>query len=98
MVRPVATELMLFFTPFALYALFLWVTKRDVLDLANWPLTHVLYLLVAALLIVIAGFFALAQWDGAPPGSTYVPAHIENGRLVPGETTPGQSKTGQSKK
>jgi hypothetical protein len=28
----------------------------------------------------------LAQFSGAPPGATYVPAHIENGKLVPGAT------------
>jgi hypothetical protein len=26
----------------------------------------------------------LAQFSGAPPNSTYVPAHIENGKLIPG--------------
>lgn len=92
MIRPIATELVLFLAPFALYALFLWVTKRGgVLDLTNWPMAHVLYLLVASFLMVIAGFFALAQWGSAPPGSTYIPAHIENGKLVPGETKSGQT-------
>jgi hypothetical protein len=27
---------------------------------------------------------SLAEFGGAPPGSTYIPAHMENGRLVPG--------------
>jgi Family of unknown function (DUF6111) len=93
MIRPIATELALFLTPFALYALFLWVTKRGgVLDLTNWPLTHILYLLVASFMMVIVGFFVLAHWGGAPPGSTYTPAHIEDGKLVPGETKPRQTK------
>lgn len=87
MVRPILTELALFLAPFALYALFLWATKRGgVVDLANWPLAHVLWLLVAAFLSVIIGIIALAQWGSAPPHSTYVPAHVEDGRLVPGET------------
>jgi Family of unknown function (DUF6111) len=87
MIRPVATELVLFFVPFALYALFLWATKRGgVLDLANWPLGHVLWLLIAAFVLVIGSFIVLAQWGGAPPGSTYTPAHIEDGKFVPGQT------------
>jgi hypothetical protein len=87
MVRPFLTELVLFLTPFALYALFLWATKRGgVLQLANWPLPHVLSLGIAAFLLVIASFIVLANWGGAPPGSTYTPAHIEKGKLVPGET------------
>jgi len=28
----------------------------------------------------------LAQWGGEPAGSHYVPAHMENGKLVPGTT------------
>jgi hypothetical protein len=46
----------------------------------------VLYLLIAAFLLVIGSFIVLAQWGGAPPGSTYIPAHIEDGRFVPGQT------------
>jgi hypothetical protein len=87
MIRPVLTELVLFFTPFVLYALYLWATKRGgVADRANWPLRHVFWLLVAALLLVIGSFIVLAQWGGAPPGSTYTPAHVEDGRFVPGQT------------
>ena len=42
------------------------------------------WLTIAALVLMIGSFVVLAQFGGAPPGSTYVPAHIENGRLVPG--------------
>ena len=87
MIRPVLTELTLFFLPFVLYALFLWGTKRTgVFDLANWPLLRVLYLLIAAFLLVSVSFIVLAQRTGAPPGSTYIPAHIEDGKFVPGRT------------
>jgi hypothetical protein len=87
MIRPFFTELILFLTPFALYALFLWATKRGgVLETGNWPLTRVLWLAMAAFLMVIASFIVLAHWGRIPPGSTYVPAHMENGKLVPGET------------
>jgi hypothetical protein len=37
-----------------------------------------------ALVLVVVSFFFLAEFSGAPPGSAYVPAHIEDGRLVPG--------------
>jgi Family of unknown function (DUF6111) len=87
MVRPLLTELVLFLAPFGLYALFLWVTKRGgVLDTANWPLPRVLWLLVAAFLMVIVGFILLAEVGGVPPRSTYIPAHVEDGKLVPAET------------
>jgi hypothetical protein len=87
MIRPVLTELVLFLAPFAVYALYLWATKRGgVLDRANWPLSHVLWLLIAAFLCVIVSFLVLAQWGGAPPRSTYTPAHMEDGKFVPGQT------------
>jgi hypothetical protein len=41
-------------------------------------------LALVAIVLVIAGLIGLAQFSGAAPDSTYVPAHIENGRLVPG--------------
>jgi hypothetical protein len=87
MIRSVVTELVLFFAPFALYALFLWAARSGgVLDRANWPLRNVSWLLIAAFVLVIGSFIVLAQWGGAPPRSTYIPAHIENGKFVPGET------------
>ena len=84
MIRQIATELALFLAPFAAYALFLWAARAGVVDVSAWSPPRVMWLTVAALLLVIAGFAVLAELGGAPPGSTYVPAHIENGRLVPG--------------
>jgi hypothetical protein len=87
MARPVLTELVLFVAPFVLYALFLLAAKPGgVLDPANWPVSHLLWLLIAAFLLVIGSFVVLAQWGAAPPHSTYVPAHIEDGQFVPGQT------------
>ena len=39
------------------------------------------------LVLMIGSFVVLAQFSGAPPGSTYVPAHIdEDGKFVPAHT------------
>jgi quinol-cytochrome oxidoreductase complex cytochrome b subunit len=86
MLRPVLTELALFLTPFAVYAVFLWVTRTGVLDAKQWTLSRMAWLLMAAFVLMIGSFIVLAQWGGSPPGSTYVPAHIEDGTFVPGET------------
>jgi len=37
-----------------------------------------------SLLLVVLSFILLAHFSGAPPGSTYIPAHMENGKFVPG--------------
>ncbi len=84
MIRPVAIALVLFLVPFALYAGYLWATRNGVLDISSWRLQVVAWLTIGALCLVIAGVFLTAEFSGAPPHSAYVPAHMENGRLVPG--------------
>jgi hypothetical protein len=84
MIRPVFTELLMFLTPFVLYAIFLWATKAGVMHPDSWPLSRVLTLVIVALVLMVAAFVYFADYTGAPPGSTYVPAHSENGKFVPG--------------
>ena len=71
-------------TPLVGYAIFVWATRAGVLDLSAWSTPRLAWLAIAALGLVIASFLFLAEFSGAPPGSTYVPAHMENGRLIPG--------------
>jgi hypothetical protein len=85
-IRPVATELALFLVPFALYALFLWATRAKVLDPERWSTNTLAWLTISAFVLMLGSFLVLAQFSGAPSGSTYIPAHMENGRLVPGTT------------
>jgi hypothetical protein len=86
MIRPVLTEFALFLAPFAIYALYLWGTRANVIHPESWPLPTLAWLTAAALALMAGSFIVLAQWGGEPAGSHYVPAHIENGRLVPGTT------------
>ena len=84
MIRPVFTELALFLAPFVVYAIFLVATKAALLDLASWPPKRLAALAICALILMIGSFIYLAHFSGAPPGSTYEPAHVENGKFVPG--------------
>jgi hypothetical protein len=87
MLRPVLTELLLFLVPFVLYALYLVATQRSgVLNRTNWPLARLVYLVAASFVTVIVGIFLLAELGGSPPRSTYIPAHVEDGKFVPGQT------------
>jgi hypothetical protein len=86
MIRPVFTELALFITPFVLYAIFLWATRADILHPDQWRLPTLLWLTIAALSLIVISFVFFAELTGAPPKSTYIPAHMENGKFVPGET------------
>jgi hypothetical protein len=84
MIRTVLTEIGIFLIPFAVYAIFLIATRSGVVLPASWPLHMLAKLTLGALVLVIVSFFLLAEYTGAPPNSTYVPAHVEKGRLVPG--------------
>ena len=84
MIRQAATEIGIFLIPFAVYALFLVATRSGLLVQTAWPIHRVARLVLASLLLVILSFVMLANFSGSPPNSTYFPAHVENGRLVPG--------------
>jgi heme/copper-type cytochrome/quinol oxidase subunit 3 len=84
MIRPVLTEVALFVAPFAAYAVFLWATRSGVLDPDSWPTSRLVWLTVCALVLLLGSFLVLAQFPHSRPGSTYVPAHVEDGKLVPG--------------
>jgi len=86
MIRPLATEIILFLMPFVLYGVFLWATKAGVMHPDSWPLSRIAWLLITALVLMVGSFIYFANYSGAPPGATYVPAHIEDGKFVPGQT------------
>ncbi len=84
MIRPILTETVLFLAPFLAYALFLWATRARVLDPESWSLPTLAWLTIAAFVLMAGSVVVIAQFSGAPAGSTYVPAHTEDGKFVPG--------------
>ena len=88
MIRPVLTELAFFLAPFALYAAFLWFSKTSMLDREYWTPKILMTLTIVALATMIISFILLGHFTGAPIGSTYEPAHVEDGKLIPGRVVP----------
>ena len=84
MIRPAFTEIGIFLIPFAVYAMFLFATRSGMLAPSSWPMHVIAKLVLGSLILVVISFVLLAQFRGAPPNSTYIPAHIENGKLIPG--------------
>ncbi|MGA2761459.1 MAG: DUF6111 family protein [Candidatus Cybelea sp.] len=86
MIRPIATEIGLFLIPFVLYAAYLLATRAGVVEPKSWTVRRIASLIIASLVLMAGSFLVLAQFGGSPPGSTYVPAHIEGGKFVPQTT------------
>ncbi len=84
MIRLLSVEVALFLAPFVAYALFVWAARKGILHPEVWPLRVLVTLSLAAMALTAGGFVMVAQYGGAPAHSTYVPAHMEDGRLVPG--------------
>ncbi len=84
MIRPVMSEFAIFLAPFVAYALYLFVTKSGVLARSSWPPKVLVSLAIVSLVSMIGSFVILAHFSGSPPRSAYEPAHLEDGKLVPG--------------
>jgi len=86
MIRPILIEIGLFIAPFVIYAALLMVTPGAALQPSAWSAQRIATLGIVGFILMLGSFVIFAQFSGAPPGSTYVPAHIENGKFVPGTT------------
>lgn len=85
MIRGVITEVLLFAAPFAAYALFLIATRAGVLHPESWNWRVLAALTAAAILLSIGGFAMLRQHHSHPAGSNYIPPHVKDGKVVPGQ-------------
>jgi hypothetical protein len=86
--RTIVTELLLFLSPFAAYALYLWARGHGWREPEHWRGIPLAWLVAAGILVVAASLAYTALTTGDPIGGVYVPAHMEDGRLVPGRTEP----------
>jgi hypothetical protein len=74
-------DALLFLLPFAVFSLYLLARRRNPLLWASWN-KEVSWLVIAGLACVILSL--LATFAVSERGA-FVPAHLENGRLVPGQ-------------
>ncbi|MBQ0819755.1 DUF6111 family protein [Microvirga terrae] len=82
MTRAVVQGLVLFLLPFVLFGVYLVVRRRNPLIWSHWS-DQSLWLAIAGLSFVIASLVATGLLAERETG-TYVPTHVENGRVVPG--------------
>lgn len=83
MARGALDGLFLFLLPFAGYAALLLLRRRYPLALDAWTEGPLARLTIAGLALAVAGTLVMGLIGNHRRGA-YVPAHIENGVLVPG--------------
>jgi hypothetical protein len=83
MTRAVFGEALLFFLPFALFAIYLVMRRRNPLSAASWS-GQVSWLVIAGLACAILALIVTGLTAERRTGP-YEPTHLENGRLVPGQ-------------
>jgi hypothetical protein len=81
--RALTEPVALFLAPFVLYVLYLLVIRRHPLKSAHWPSQTLFSLTLAGLAIAVAGMLLFGLTASRNQGG-YVPAHVENGKVVPG--------------
>ena len=72
-------EFALFLLPFAGYGLWLWLGRQYTREML-WGTLGAMFAMV-----MMAAWLELTQ--AVPPELSYVPPHMENGRIVPGHAT-----------
>ena len=81
--RTLLEPLALFLSPFAMYALYLMLRARYPLEVEHWTRGRVSLMTLIGLAAAVLGLVAVNAL--APRGNgVYIPAHVENGILVPG--------------
>ena len=83
MIRAVAEGLAFFLIPFVAFALYLAVRRRNPTSVDAWTGSTTATLSLAGLALAALAIFLFGVFEERPTGA-YVPAHIENGTLVPG--------------
>jgi hypothetical protein len=88
MIRVILTRILLFALPFALYGS--WLALNRVRAKTPGPHTPWTSLIVAGLALVAASFIYVGLTEGESTSGTYVPPHVENGKIVPGHVEKGK--------
>lgn len=84
MIRKLLWTLLPFLLPFVAYAIYWLLAKRAAARGKIWTDAPWYWLVASGLVLMIAALGASAFWGGAPPGSTYIPAQVKDGQIIPG--------------
>ncbi len=88
MARFIALDFVFFLMPFAIYAIWLLFTRGSMFNIPDWEVRTIAYLGIAGAVLLMGAVLAFATFGTAPPDGVYVPAHMEDGKLIPGHIDP----------
>ena len=83
MIRTLVMRLLLFAAPFAIYGIYYFLSQQRTAPNARatpWAL-----LFIAGLSLVAISFIYVGLTEGEPTSGVYVPPHVVNGQIVPGQ-------------
>jgi hypothetical protein len=83
MIRAIFGEALIFLLPFAAFALFLILRRRNPFQIAAWSDSTV-WLVIAGLACVVIALIITGLTSERQTGA-FVPPHLEDGRIVPGQ-------------
>lgn len=93
MIAQLVRYFVLFFLPFVAYGAWLLVARRRSIAHQSdpgWSDAPLMWLTVAGMVLVVAGFVVFGLNQGEDRDGTYVPSSIQNGQIVPGEVQRGE--------
>lgn len=89
MIRILALRALLFAVPFAIYGLYLLLSRaRSIVPTHDTPWTA---LFVSGLALVVASFVYVGLTEGESTQGRYVAPHVVNGKIVPGHVEKDRS-------
>lgn len=83
MIRTLVDDLLLLLLPFAVFAAYLVLRRRNPMQREAWS-GRVGWLGIVGLLLVVAAFLLAGILAERQTGA-FIPTHVENGRVVPGQ-------------
>jgi hypothetical protein len=84
MARKILLDLFLLALPFLIYIAYVKLGRRAQAEGGIWTGAPWFWLFSSGLMLTIAAAVLLVVFDGSEPGSAYLPAVVEDGRIVPG--------------
>ena len=83
MIRAIFGEALLFFVPFAIFAIYLFVSRRKLFAWSSWS-DQSLWLVISGLVLAIFALVVTGISQDRHTGA-FEPPRLENGRVVPGQ-------------